>query len=148
MCDERLSLNRSFRSLAFIFVTTNLYSDKLLKSFCSPVFEFHFPKVSRFGRREMTRYTVPQQPVQFGRFFENLELFQILTLVMGSYLGIHEIRSLARFQCFAARPGIIHMPCRVVIPKINFVYRGNCSTKGGRTTLARSDFDHGFRDHK
>ena len=33
-------------------------------------------------------------------------------------------------------------------PKSNIVYRGDCSTKGGRTIHALSNFDHDFRDHK
>ena len=40
------------------------------------------------------------------------------------------------------------MSRRVVAPKINIVYRGNCSTKDGRTIHALSNFDIGFRDHK
>ena len=31
-------------------------------------------------------------------------------------------------------------------PKSNIVYRGNCSTKGGRLIRTLSKFDHGFRD--
>ena len=37
---------------------------------------------------------------------------------------------------------------RVVAPKSNITYNGNCSTKGGRTIHALSNFDHDFRDHK
>ena len=37
---------------------------------------------------------------------------------------------------------------RVVAPKSNIVYEGNCSTKGGRLIHALSNFDHGFRDLK
>ena len=33
-------------------------------------------------------------------------------------------------------------------PKSNIVYRGDCSTKGGRTIRALSKFDFDFRDHK
>ena len=32
-------------------------------------------------------------------------------------------------------------------PKSNIVYRGDCSTKGGRLILALSNFDNAFRDH-
>ena len=37
---------------------------------------------------------------------------------------------------------------RVVTPKSNIVYRGDCSTKGGRTIRTVSNFDLDFRDHK
>ena len=33
-------------------------------------------------------------------------------------------------------------------PKSNIVYRGDCSTKGGRTIRTVSNFDFHFRDHK
>ena len=35
---------------------------------------------------------------------------------------------------------------RVVTPKSNIVYTGDCSTKCGRSIRAVSNFDHGFRD--
>ena len=37
---------------------------------------------------------------------------------------------------------------RVVAPKSNIVYRGDCSANGGRTIRAVSNFDDGFCDHK
>ena len=37
---------------------------------------------------------------------------------------------------------------RVVTPKSNIVYKGNCSTKGGRLIHRFSNFDLHFRDHK
>ena len=81
--------------------------------------------------------------------FGNHELFQ--NIDAGEGVHVSKFMKFARWRDFNAlrRAHVsFQVTRRVVAPKSNIVYRGNCSTKGGRLINALSDFDLHFRDHK
>ena len=125
-----------------------MYSEKLLKSLCPPVFGFYFLKVSRLGVANQESYTVTSNR------FHGPEIWK--SWIFPKYwrwwgVQASKFMKFVRWRDFNAlrRAHVsFQVTCRVVTPKSNIVYRGDCSTKCGRTIRAVSNFDLHFRDHK
>ena len=61
-----------------------MYAEKVLKSLCPPVFEFHFLKVSRLGVAKQKSYTWTSTRLHGPEIWKIMKFSKILTLVMGS----------------------------------------------------------------
>ena len=125
-----------------------MYSEHFCKSLCPPVFEFHFLKVSRLGVANQESYTWPSNRFHEPEIWKswNFPKYWRWWTVQAS-----KITKFVRWRDFnALRRAHVSFTWLVewLHQKSNSVYRGNCSTKGGRLIHALSNFDHGFRDHK
>ena len=112
------------------------------------MFGFHFLKVSRLGVANQESCTVPSIRFHEVDFLKIMKFSKILTLVR---VQASKVTKSARWHDFNAlrRAHVSFQVIRgVVAPKGNIVYKGNCSTKGGRTIHTLSNFDLHFRDHK
>ena len=121
-----------FRTLALIFVIINHV----------------FLKISRLDAAKQERYTLPSNLVHGPEISKswNFPKYWRWWRVQAS-----KITKFARWRDFnALRRAHVSFTWLVewLHPKSNIVYRGDCSTKGGRTIRALSNFDHDFRDRK
>ena len=125
-----------------------MYSEKVLKSFGRPVHEFHFPKVSRLDVAKQESYTNPSNRFHGPEIWKSWNFPKYWR-----WWGVQasKFMKFARWRDFnALRRAHVSFTWLVewLHPKSNIVYRGNCSTKGGRTIRTFSNFDLHFRDYK
>ena len=112
------------------------------------MFEFHFLKVSRLGVAKWKSYTWPSNRVHGPEIWKSWNFPKYWR-----WWRVHasKITKFARWRDFNALRRA-HVSFTWVVewlqPYSNSVCRGDCSTKGGRTIRAFSNFDHGFRDQK
>ena len=125
-----------------------MYSENIWKSLCPPVFEFHFLEVSRLDVANQESYTLPRNR------FHGPEIWK--SWIFPKYwrwwrVQASKITKFVRWRDFnALRRAHVSFTWLVewLHPKSNIVYRGDCSTKGGRTIRALSNFDLHFRENK
>ena len=125
-----------------------MYSEKVLISLCPPVFGFYFLKVSRLDVAKQKSYTWTSNRFHGPEIWKswNFPKYWRWWTAQAS-----KITKFARWRDFnALRRAHVSFTWFVkwLHPTNNIVYRGNCSTKGGRLIRAVSNFDHHFRDHK
>ena len=125
-----------------------MYSENICKSLCPPVFEFHFPEVSRLDVAKQTSYTWPSNRFHGPEIWKS---WNFLKYWRWWTAQASKIMKFARWRDFnALRRAHVSFTWLVewLHRKSNIVYRGNCFTKGGRTIRTVSNFDLCFRDHK
>ena len=110
------------------------------------MFEFHFLKVSRLGVANQESYTWPSSRFRGPEISKswNFPKYWRWWRVQAS-----KITKFARWRDFnALRRAHVSFTWLVgwLHPKSNSVYRGDCSTKGGRTIRTFPNFDLNFRD--
>ena len=125
-----------------------MYSEKVLRSLSPPVFEFYFLKVSRLGVAKQKSYTSPS-----NRFHEPEIWKSWIFPKYWRWWGVQAskfMKSARRRDFNALRRAHVSFTWLVewLHPKSNIVYKGNCSTKGGRLIRRFSNFDLDFRDHE
>ena len=137
-----------FRTLTFIFVTKHDVFWKHLKIVVSAGVWILLSQSITAGRCETKKLYGHKQTVPRVRHLNIMHFSKILTLVT---VSDPKITKFVRWRDFnALRRAHVSFTWFVewLHPKNNIVYRGNCSTKGGRTIHALSNFDRGVRDHK
>ena len=125
-----------------------MYSENFWRSLCPPVFEFHFLKVSRLGVANQESYTCTSTRVHELEIWKS---WNLQTIDAGEGVQASKFTKFARWRDFnALRRAHVYFTWLVewLHPKSNSVYKGNCSTTGGRLIRRFSNFDLDFRDHK
>ena len=125
-----------------------MYSENFCKSFGRPVHEFHFPKVSRLDVAKQKSYTNPSNRFHGPEISKSWNFPKYWRWWRGH---ASKITKFARWRDFnALRRSHVSFTWLVewLPPKNNIVYKGNCSTKGGRLIYRFSIFGHDFRDRK
>ena len=118
------------------------------KSLCPPVFEFRFLKVSRLDVAKWKNIR-GQAAGSMDRTFGKSWTFPKYWRWWG--VQASKFMKFVRWRDFnALRRAHVSFTWLVewLHPKSNSVYRGNCSTKGGRLIRRFSNFDHDFRGRK
>ena len=134
--------------MTFIFVTINDVFWKVLQIVVSAGVWISFPKVSRLDVAKQKSYTVPS--IRFHEV-DFLKILKFPKYWRWWRVEASKFMKFARWRDFnALRRAHVSFTWLVewLHPKSNIVYRGNCSTKGGRLIHRFSNYDLHFRYHK
>ena len=125
-----------------------MYSENIWRSFGRPLLQDYFLKVSRLDVAKQKSYTWPSNRFHEPEIWKSWK-FPKYWRRWG--VQASKFMKFARWRDFNAlrRAHVsFQVTRRVVAPKSDIVYRGDCSTKGGRSIRRFSNFDLDFRDNK
>ena len=121
-----------------------MYFENPFNWFGRPVHEFHFPKVSRLHVAKQESYTNPSSRFhgpeiwKSGYFPKYWRWWRVQACKFMKFARWRDFNALRRAH------GSFTWLVEWLHPKSNIVYRGDCSTKGGRTIRTLSKFDHDY----